>query len=579
MKQEISKANVSEEERQRLHYDFENAQADVLAWKAHILRTYNQEAAKYDTFQTLDNESVMLVMDWAMKYLPTRFREKMTDFYGKRGRNWHVSAVISKTGQELEVECYVHVFDSCTQNWFAVASMVEDVLSNVKKHDSNVNNVYIKSDNAGCYHCSQLMSALPGIGKRTGVTVRRYDFSDPQSGKDICDRKIATLKGHIRRYVNEKHDVISADDMKTALDSHTGVKGCRVAVAEVCSESESKQAVKSIEGISLYNNFSFSEDSNNIRVWRSYNIGPGKDVEIEKGFQGPTNLKIVRPFSESTPTIAKGTIKTAGTSSTTSVFYCEQQGCIQTFPTYEKMQHHMDVDKHKTETEKETEYDRIRKKWAEKVEHLQTDREVHTEASTSTAPLQSLEKDGKGWALQQKKKPQRMTKSVKEFLTEKFNKGARSGQKADPVQVAKEMKYVRDPKGGIMFSTDEWRSAKQISSFFSRMSAQQRKQTTETAQNLEDEEEIDIWGAERERQELHNEVFKQLDVLHPIMYNDLDLCRLAKQNKLKTKLKIKELKEICEQYELSVCGPESRKDTYISPLQEFLQECSCATAE
>ena len=103
------------------------------------------------------------------------------------------------TGQELEVECYVHVFDSCTQNWFAVASIVEDVLSNVKKHDSNVSNVYIKSDNAGCYHCTQLISALPGIGKRNGITVRRYDFSDPQSGKDICDRKIASLKGHFSK--------------------------------------------------------------------------------------------------------------------------------------------------------------------------------------------------------------------------------------------------------------------------------------------------------------------------------------------------------------------------------------------
>ena len=39
------------------------------------------------------------------------------------------------------------------------------------------------------------------------------------------------------------------------------------------------------------------------------------------------------------------------------------------------------------------------------------------------------------------------------------------GKKQDPVLVAKVMKHVRDPTGGIMFSADEWRSAKQISSF------------------------------------------------------------------------------------------------------------------
>jgi hypothetical protein len=48
--------------------------------------------------------------------------------------------------------------------------------------------------------------------KRTGITVARYDFSGPQSGKDICDRKIAPMKAHIRRFVNENHDVVSAED-------------------------------------------------------------------------------------------------------------------------------------------------------------------------------------------------------------------------------------------------------------------------------------------------------------------------------------------------------------------------------
>lgn len=38
------------------------------------------------------------------------------------------------------------------------------------------------------------------------------------------------MKGHIKRWVNEKHDVIRAEDMKAALESHGGIKGCRVAV-------------------------------------------------------------------------------------------------------------------------------------------------------------------------------------------------------------------------------------------------------------------------------------------------------------------------------------------------------------
>ena len=66
----------------------------------------------------------------------------------------------------------------------------------------------------------------------TGVMPLRYDFSDPQAGKDICDWKTAPMKAHIRRWVNEKH-VITAEDMKQALESHGGLKGCRAAVVEV----------------------------------------------------------------------------------------------------------------------------------------------------------------------------------------------------------------------------------------------------------------------------------------------------------------------------------------------------------
>ena len=56
-----------------------------------------------------------------------------------------------------------------------------------------------------------------------------YDFSDPQSGIDICDHKRAPMK----RWVDEKQGVITAGVLKEALDSNGAVRGCRVAVSEV----------------------------------------------------------------------------------------------------------------------------------------------------------------------------------------------------------------------------------------------------------------------------------------------------------------------------------------------------------
>ena len=71
------------------------------------------------------------------------------------------------------------------------------------------------------------MLSIPGISQRTGVTTSRYDFSESNSGKDICDRHISPLKS---QYVNAGNDVENAKDMKKAIDSYSGVRGCRASV-------------------------------------------------------------------------------------------------------------------------------------------------------------------------------------------------------------------------------------------------------------------------------------------------------------------------------------------------------------
>ena len=56
----------------------------------------------------------------------------------------------------------------------------------------------------------------------------RYDFSEPQYGKDMCDRIISPLKGAIRRYCHDGHDILTASDMYEALQARQvkGTSGC-----------------------------------------------------------------------------------------------------------------------------------------------------------------------------------------------------------------------------------------------------------------------------------------------------------------------------------------------------------------
>ena len=89
--------------------------------------------------------------------------------------------------------------------------------------------MYLRSDEAGCYHNNSLIAALPSIGERTGISVRRFDISEPQHGKDICDRILCPMKATMRTFCNEGHDILAANDMHMALKERQ-VKGTTATV-------------------------------------------------------------------------------------------------------------------------------------------------------------------------------------------------------------------------------------------------------------------------------------------------------------------------------------------------------------
>ena len=65
------------------------------------------------------------------------------------------------------------------------------------------------------------------MSENNGKVEHRYYFSDSQAGKDICDRRIATVKSHIRCYINEGHDIKSAGDLRLLLILTVVSKGAR----------------------------------------------------------------------------------------------------------------------------------------------------------------------------------------------------------------------------------------------------------------------------------------------------------------------------------------------------------------
>ena len=93
-----------------------------------------------------------------------------------------------------EVILYAHLFDQCTQDWYAVTSILEDLLKQLKVKNPLLQKVHLRSDEAGCYHNSSLVTAVRDVAKVVGVEVHSYHYSEPQSGKDICDRILYPMK-------------------------------------------------------------------------------------------------------------------------------------------------------------------------------------------------------------------------------------------------------------------------------------------------------------------------------------------------------------------------------------------------
>ena len=68
-----------------LQYNAKQAAQDILAWKAHQLRSTRQDTAWVDSTNHLDSSSILITNDWAMKFLPQKYRESQTNWFAKRG--------------------------------------------------------------------------------------------------------------------------------------------------------------------------------------------------------------------------------------------------------------------------------------------------------------------------------------------------------------------------------------------------------------------------------------------------------------------------------------------------------------
>ncbi|CAF3856024.1 unnamed protein product [Rotaria sp. Silwood1] len=74
----------TEEDEELLHRTlkkFRSYREAIEAWKAHLLRSINQDLCRENLLDKLSNDEIYLNLDWAMKFLPIKSREPQSEFF------------------------------------------------------------------------------------------------------------------------------------------------------------------------------------------------------------------------------------------------------------------------------------------------------------------------------------------------------------------------------------------------------------------------------------------------------------------------------------------------------------------
>ena len=126
---------------------------------------------------------------------------------------------------------------------------MRDLFLRLKQLKPNLKSVFIRSDNAGCYHGAEFILAVEQLYRETGVLIERIDFSEAQAGKSVCDRRSADLKGECRCHVNEGNDITNS------VEFINGAKSTKCLSIVACELNEKRTS--KVVSVFLIFNFSY----------------------------------------------------------------------------------------------------------------------------------------------------------------------------------------------------------------------------------------------------------------------------------------------------------------------------------
>ena len=144
------------------------------------------------------------------------------------------------------------------------------------------------------------------------------------------------------------------------------------------------------------------------------------------------------------------------------LYPCPKEGCTKSYQRFSSLQNHLDCSKHVRRLEQESMIDKAVHEYVARLDRAPAGREAQSTTQRTTVSM--------GWALKSSQGGKtRFSDKQRDYLTSKFQIGEETGQKASPAQVSRMIMTSKDASGNRMFSSSEFLTVQQITSFYSRL--------------------------------------------------------------------------------------------------------------
>uniref|UniRef100_A0A914XBU6 Uncharacterized protein n=1 Tax=Plectus sambesii TaxID=2011161 RepID=A0A914XBU6_9BILA len=189
----IVEAEDMEKDEEDLILDVREAFGKLNNWRAHQVRTVNQNCARADITMGLLRQrpltGVYVHQDFAQKALPQKFYESQRDYYAKTGISWHTAvATIFDNNDPFQTTTLIHTFDNqVKQDSSLVMAIDQHLLTYLKKKYPTLLEAIIGSDCGQTYLAANTLLSMTQMKQATGIDVKLYCFTEPQAGKSMCN--------------------------------------------------------------------------------------------------------------------------------------------------------------------------------------------------------------------------------------------------------------------------------------------------------------------------------------------------------------------------------------------------------